>query len=196
MKQRFMDTSDWLSEFKKGNARAFQYVFDNYNKRLYYYAVQLLNNSEEAEDIVSDTFKKLWEKAADINSLQHIEGFLYTSTRNACINKSKQLQRQEEIHRQLSYSASEVTDHDLLNAMIEGELLAKIYAAIETLPRKCKAIFKLSYLEGLSTEEIAQAMNISTRNVLNQKNRAIQLLKAKLLTTLLVYTYMIYLLFK
>ena len=70
--------------------------------------------------------------------------------------------------------------------MIEGELLRKIYPMIETLPNKCKIIFKLIYFEDHSTDEVAQKLHISPRNVLNQKARAIQLLKKKLLVAVFV----------
>jgi RNA polymerase sigma-70 factor (ECF subfamily) len=69
--------------------------------------------------------------------------------------------------------------------MIEGELLKKIYPLIETLPNKCRTIFKLIYFEDASTDEVAEKLKITPRNVLNQKSRAIQLLKKKLLVAVL-----------
>jgi RNA polymerase sigma-70 factor (ECF subfamily) len=57
---------------------------------------------------------------------------------------------------------------------------------IETLPNKCKTIFKLIYFEDASTDEVAEKLHISPRNVLNQKRRALQLLKKKLLVAVFI----------
>jgi RNA polymerase sigma-70 factor (family 1) len=195
MKQPFKDFDYWLAEFRQGNSVAFKYIFDVYNKRLCYYAEQLLNNQQEAEDVVADTFKKLWERSGDFDSKQHITGFLYTTTRNACINQSRSNQRKENIHREFSYLEGDKED-DFLNNMIEGEVLEKIYAAVETLPGKCKQVFKLIYFEGLNTDEVANLMHISERNVLNQKSRAIKLLKARLLLSSILLLYIMQWLFK
>ena len=186
MKKKYLEKDDWLIDFKKGNSRAFQSIFENYNKLLYTCAVQLVKDKEQAEDIVADTYTKLWQRREVFQTEEHVKAFLFITTRNASLNHIRHVQRKTASQSELSYLQKDKDDQDIITNMIEGELLKRIYPLIETLPSKCKAIFKLIYFEDASTDEVAEKLHISPRNVLNQKNRAIQLLKKKLLVAVIV----------
>jgi len=181
MKKKFLDKDDWLQAFKDGNSSAFQSIFENYNRLLFSCAVQLVKEREQAEDIVAETFTKLWQRREGFQNQDHVKAFLFVTTRNASLNHIRHVQRKNASQNELSYLQHDKDDHDVVNAMVEGELLKKIYPLIETLPKKCKTIFKLIYFEDASTDEVAEKLHITQRNVLNQKRRALQLLKKKLL---------------
>ena len=185
MKKNFMDKDDWLTEFNKGNNRAFQTIFEDYNKILFASCMQLVKDKEQAEDIVAETFTKVWQRRETFQTADHVKAFLFVTTRNASLNYLRHIQRKTASQSELSYLQKDKDDQDVINDLIEGELLQRIYPLIETLPGKCKAIFKLIYFEDASTDEVAEKLQITPRNVLNQKQRAIQLLKKKLLVAML-----------
>jgi len=141
---------------------------------------------EQAEDIVSEAFTKLWQRHEEFQTEEHIKAFLFVTTRNASLNYLRHIQRKTASQSELSYLQRDKDDQDVITDMIEGELLRRIYPLIETLPNKCKTIFKLIYFEDASTDEVAEKLHITPRNVLNQKRRAIQLLKKKLLVAVIV----------
>jgi RNA polymerase sigma-70 factor (family 1) len=186
MKKKFLEKEDWLIAFKKGNSRAFQTIFENYNRLLFTCAIQLVKDKEQAEDIVADTYSKLWQRREVFQTEEHVKAFLFLTTRNASLNYIRHIQRKTASQSELSYLQKDKDDQDVITDMIEGELLKRIYPLIETLPSKCKTIFKLIYFEDNSTDEVAEKLHISPRNVLNQKRRAIQLLKKKLLVAVIV----------
>jgi len=181
MKKKILDKDDWLTAFNQGNDRAFQVIFEQYNKVLFTCAIQLVKDKEQAEDIVSETFAKLWQRHEVFQTEDHVKAFLFVTTRNASLNYLRHIQRKTASQSELSYLQKDKDDQDVITDMIEGELLKKIYPLIETLPDKCRKIFKLIYFEDASTDEVAEKLRISPRNVLNQKRRAILLLKKKLL---------------
>jgi RNA polymerase sigma-70 factor (family 1) len=181
MKKKILDKDDWLTAFNQGNDRAFQVIFEQYNKVLFTCSIQLVKDKEQAEDIVSETFTKLWQRHEVFQTEDHVKAFLFVTTRNASLNYLRHIQRKTASQSELSYLQKDKDDQDVITDMIEGELLRKIYPLIETLPNKCKTIFKLIYFEDASTDEVAEKLRISPRNVLNQKRRAILLLKKKLL---------------
>jgi RNA polymerase sigma-70 factor (family 1) len=185
MKKKFLE-KDWLTAFNEGNSAAFQVIFENYNKILFTCAVQLVKDKEQAEDIVSESFTKLWQRHAAFHTEEHIKAFLFVATRNASLNYLRHIQRKTASQSELSYLQKDKDDKDIITDMIEGELLKRIYPMIETLPTKCRTIFKLIYFEDASTDEVAEKLNITPRNVLNQKSRAIQLLKKKLLVAVFI----------
>src|SRR5687767_5022335 len=74
-----------IEDFKKGSTRALNYIYNLFYNPLCYFAGQLVSK-EEAEDIVTDTFVKLWLKHEDFHSLQGIKAFLYIAVRNSCLD--------------------------------------------------------------------------------------------------------------
>lgn len=186
MKKLFLEKDDWLSAFNQGNSTAFRVIFENYNKLLFGCAIQLVKDKEQAEDIVSESFTKLWQRHDVFQTEEHIKAFLFVTTRNASLNYLRHIQRKTASQSELSYLNKDKDDKDIITDMIEGELLKRIYPMIETLPNKCRTIFKLIYFEDASTDEVAEKLHITPRNVLNQKRRAIQLLKKKLLVAVFI----------
>jgi RNA polymerase sigma-70 factor (ECF subfamily) len=186
MKKQFLEKDDWLTAFNQGNSRAFQVIFENYNRLLFTCAIQLVKDKEQAEDIVSESFTKLWQRHDVFQTEEHIKAFLFVTTRNASLNYLRHIQRKTASQSELSYLQRDKDDQDIITDMIEGELLKMIYPMIETLPNKCKTIFKLIYFEDASTDEVAEKLHITPRNVLNQKRRALQLLKKKLLVAVFI----------
>ena len=186
MKKKFLEKDNWLAAFNQGNSSAFRTIFESYNKILFTCAMQLVKDKEQAEDIVSEAFTKLWQRHNVFQTEEHLKAFLFVTTRNASLNYLRHIQRKTASQSELSYLQKDKDDQDIITDMIEGELLRKIYPLIETLPSKCKTIFKLIYFEDASTDEVAEKLHITTRNVLNQKRRAIQLLKKRLLVAVFV----------
>jgi RNA polymerase sigma-70 factor (ECF subfamily) len=184
--KKFLEKDDWLTAFNQGNSSAFRVIFENYNRILFTCSMQLVKDKEQAEDIVSEAFTKLWQRHDVFQTEEHIKAFLFVTTRNASLNYLRHIQRRTASQSELSYLQKDKDDQDIITEMIEGELLRKIYPMIETLPNKCKTIFKLIYFEDASTDEVAEKLHITPRNVLNQKRRAIQLLKKKLLVAVFI----------
>lgn len=170
---------DPFDDFKKGDARALQVIFKQFYGPLCLFAERMLRDRPAAEDIVGDTFLKLWNRHTDFENLQNIKAFLYITTRNASLNMLKQMQRESLSKKQLAYLSGD-KDGFILNDIIRSEVLSEIYREIEKLPEQCRKIFKMSYFEGKKNQEIAAMLEISVHTVKNQKARAIQLLRVKL----------------
>lgn len=169
-----------ITLFKRGEPEAFDYLFKLHYRPLVYYGNQLTGNEQEAEDIVVEVFVKLLRKRNDFDNLQDIKSFLFTSVRNACYDHLRYLQRHETSHKDYSYlKGNQETIDD--QEMIKAKVLQTIYHEIENLPAQCQKVFKYVFIHGLSTEQIAAEMNISPQTVLNQKTRALQLLRMSLL---------------
>jgi DNA-directed RNA polymerase specialized sigma subunit, sigma24 homolog len=77
----------------------------------------------------------------------------------------------------LRYLNEEHDNNALSHHLVEVELLKNVYKAVEQLPPMCKAVFKELYFRQSTTKEAAARLGISERNVLNQKARAISLLR-------------------
>lgn len=156
---------------------AFELTYQSFYHPLCYYAARYVGS--EAEDIIENLFVKLWDKKQVFESETHLKAFLYQATRNACLNYLKATKRHgitgEEIPENIP-----AADHDHLSTIIQAEIRAEIYRAVHQLPAQCSKVIAMSFLEGLSNAEIAQAMNRSEQTVKNLKVQGLHLLKDKL----------------
>lgn len=167
-----------LTELKKESQKAFAFFFDRHYNALCYFAERLVRDHLVAEDIVEETFMKLWDKRTSFDNAHGIKAFLYITTRNACINVIKQSQRDNLSQAEMLYLA-EKKEGFVLNEIIRAEVLTVIAEELNKLPIQCRTILKMSYVKGLRNHEIADKLDISIHTVRNQKARGIQLLRTK-----------------
>ena len=139
--------SDPCDDFKNGDPNSLNALFRMYYAPLCLFAERMIKDRPAAEDIVGEAFVKLWHRHRDFENQQNIKAFLYITTRNACLNMLKQMQRESLSKKQLAYLSAD-KEGFILNDMIRNEVLAQISSEIENLPEQCKKIFKMSYFEG------------------------------------------------
>jgi len=181
MKNATVIDEDYLmGSFKNGQEKAFSKIFDLYYKSLCYFANPITQDSQQAEDIVSECFFKLWQARDSFSSLKKVKAFLYVSCRNACLNYLRNLKRRNAAQ-ELYLSQFEMSEDIILYQIIETEVLSALSNEIEELPDKCKEVFKLIYMDNKKTDEIAELLGISVKTVRGHKARAIDLLKSQLL---------------
>ena len=159
---------------------------ERYHKVYLEYASQLLRFAEKfvspfyAEDIVHDVFLKLWDRQVFLLPESELRRVLYVAVRNACIDHLRRLsQEQEYIDRRiLQLRLDELDFFEASDKLfMQKDLLDLLLKKVEELPERSREIFKLSYLEGLKTAEIAERLNLSTRTVENQLYRALLFLR-------------------
>src|SRR5688572_7663651 len=144
------DKNQWFTQFVAGDDLAFKYYFDQYHRALFYISYKIVREVETAEDIVADSFQKLWEHREKIRSEGHIAGFLRLVARNISLNYRKHEGRKLASEEELRYLNEDLENTDLARDLVEAELIKNIHKAVDKLPRKCKAVFKLIYFEHAS----------------------------------------------
>lgn len=172
--------SDIILRLKKGDPRVMAPLFKMYHKSFYYFARQLVQNDEQAEDIVADAFVTLWEKRTDFEALASIRAYMFTIIKHKCLNYLKHIQRKNASLKEILHLA-EKDENVVESKMIKANLLQIILQEVESLPPIRRKIFKMIYLEDLSVFEISQKLNISTDTVRVQKARALNGLKTMIL---------------
>jgi RNA polymerase sigma-70 factor (family 1) len=169
-----------IAGLQQNDREAFTQLYDEYFTVLCYFASRIINNKEEAEDIVINTFSKFWAMRANFESQANIKAFLYIVTRNNCLDYLQYKRKQISFEKEYAYFLDSDGEEKIERVKIESELLRKIYAEIQHLPPKCKQIFTLTYFDGLKANEISEQLNISVSTVTSQRARAISLLRSVL----------------
>ena len=169
-----------IHQLTKGDNAAFETIYNHYFNSVFYFAMRFVTNAQEAEDITTETFLKCWQKRTDFENIHKLQSFLYTTTRNACINALRSEKRQSEREKQLSYLLSREDEEGIKQQQLTAQIYQYIYEEIEKLPPQEKNIFKMAYIDGLSNEEIARQLNINNQSVRNYKTRALKSLRITL----------------
>jgi len=170
---------DIIPAFQQGDPQAFNTFFRLHYRPLCFFAEQLMGDMAEAEDIVKDSYLKLWNRHSDFDHPKSIKGFLYTTTRNACLNYLRHQKVKDHFQQEMRYLDDQRGDELVLQQMIRTELLQSIYQEIEKLPEKRQQVFRMVYFDGLKNEEIAEKMGISVFTVKEHKARALAQLRLR-----------------
>ncbi|MES2827391.1 MAG: RNA polymerase sigma-70 factor [Bacteroidota bacterium] len=170
----------WIEALAEGDEPALSHFFKLYQKSLGYFALRMIGDEAEAEDIVAGCFVKLWERRTDFESAEKIKSFLYVSCRNACLNYLRHL-KVKSTSQDAYQQELEASSEDVLYKIVESEVLQAMHREIELLPENYRAVFKRIYFEQKKTDEIAAELGINVQTVRNYKNRSVELLKAAML---------------
>lgn len=147
--------------------KGLQLLMDLYSNDLFLFIRGIVNNSESAEELVSDVFVKIWNKRDTISNINNIKSYLFILARNESIsfirkNKRIKIVNLEEIE-EYYFAPLESDGSELFNQ----DMIDKINTAIDLLPAKCKMAFSMAKINGLKYKEIAEIMNISPYTVKN-----------------------------
>ncbi len=163
-----------ITDFNKGDPKAFNRVFSLYYARIRYFAFKLTGSKEDSEDITLESFSKLFERYRDFETEANIRAFLYVAARNAGFNFLRRQQRVQTGKAEIRYlQQDEFADP----VQVEVELISMIYKAIESLPAERKKVFKLLYIDGLKIAGVAEQLGISVNTVKSQRAKAIMALQ-------------------
>jgi len=172
-----------ITALRKGEKKAYEEIYTEFFGVLYHLCLQYLHNEKIAEELVQDSFLKLWEIRETLNEQINIRSFLYTITKNNCLNhlrnqkiSMKHMENMKYLEMQFNYEALE----KLGNYIQFEELRSKIDDAISKLPPEIIETFRLSRFEELSYKEIAEQQGISIKTVESRISKALRILRIEL----------------
>lgn len=163
----------------KGDQKAFEMIFKTLYQPLCQYAYSFLNDRNEAEEVVQNTFIKMWEKRTELNVQSSLKAYLYSMVRNGSLNRLKH-ERVKRIHASQQLIVVE-TARALVDEKVQAhDLESKIFDAMKALPEQCRLVFQLSRFEELKYQEIADQLQISVKTVENHMGKALKLMREQL----------------
>ena len=168
---------------RRGKEEAFAYVFRMYYSPLLNYAGRILKDVEAANDVVQECFCRLYERRRELRKELQVRPYLYKSVYNACMDAIKhQKVESNYINQELLdfYFSKVVETPEAEQALLDEDLKGAIQDAINKLPERCREIFVLSKVDGLSNKQISEQLNISMKTVEAQMTTAFVRLRKEL----------------
>ncbi|MBX4205198.1 MAG: RNA polymerase sigma factor [Candidatus Doudnabacteria bacterium] len=159
-----------LQACQKGDKAAFGRLYDLYSERLYKFIYLRVGHKEIAEDILADSFVKVWTKISQVNSSKAFSSWIFQITKNNIIDYYR--------IRKSTIAIEEVeqTLEDASNPIEETELRLdqkRILVALSTLPRDQQQVIRYKFFEDLTNPEIALIMNKTEGAIRVIQHRAI-----------------------
>ncbi len=164
-------------QMQDGSREAFNILFKKYYSVLCRFCYRIFPSGDVCEEIVQDVFIKIWKDRDETDIKVSVASLLYTMTRNLAINKL----RKEKTRKAYETSIDIEDEHGGAGSVNEKKFAEVLTQSMAVLPEKCKLIFQLGKLEGLTYDEIADYLGVSTKTVENQMSIAFKKLKAALM---------------
>ena len=163
-------TREMIADLKAGDEQALKAIFEQLQPGVYRFLWLKLNSVEIAEDLVQETFLRLWQTRTRLHLEGSLEAFVYRIAANLARDEARKREPRGENERlaevfPANESAESLAETNQLKTIIES-IVAKLAEAPRT-------AFVLSRYQGLSHKEIAEVMDISVKTVEKHVGRAL-----------------------
>jgi RNA polymerase sigma-70 factor (ECF subfamily) len=167
-----------FARLRQGDTAAFDAIFRAWYAPLVGVAQGLLRDRAVAEEVVQDVMLELWRRREELTVGDSPRAYLVRATRNRALNHIRHLRVEQ---RGAAYAAGP-TEEPAQGAslVVEDELGVALASAVAELPARCRDVFELSRVQGLSYAEIARTLDISPKTVENQMGKALRVLRSRL----------------
>ncbi|WP_400192383.1 RNA polymerase sigma-70 factor [Hymenobacter sp. B81] len=167
-----------LAELQRTDGEAFmQALFRGYYRPLANVIFRVVQDRDVAEDLLQDVFMRVWTNRDTLSIGTSYKAYLYRAAMNAALRHA------ERSKRQVAWDEAGVAEpgRDTTAEQLDGqEAEQAVAAALEALPPQCRAVFLMSRQEGLSYQQIAEALDVAPKTVENQMGKALRIMRDKL----------------
>ncbi|MCI8268682.1 MAG: RNA polymerase sigma factor [Lachnospiraceae bacterium] len=169
-----MSDEELLNRVGTGDSEAFRQLYHNTDRTVYSFILSILKNPQDAEEVMQETYLKIWTSAASYHSQGKPLAWIFTIARNLCYMKFRDQKRQADM------GLDELNGEETGEVCLPLENLADamvLRSALEILKEDERQIVLLHASAGLKHREIAADLQMPLATVLSKYNRAIKKLK-------------------
>ena len=172
-----MNDEELLRRVAEGDKEAFHQLYQNTDRTLYSYILSILKNPQDAEEVMQETYMKIWTSASSYQSQGKPLAWFFTIARNLCYMRFRDAKHDAAV------SFDELTGEESGELYLPLENLADamvLRAALTVRKEDERQLVLLHASAGLKLREIAASLGIPLPTVLSRYNRAIKKLKQHL----------------
>lgn len=162
-------------QLKSGDEKAFRSLYEKYAPKLKGFSKRFNFSEQEADDLIQETFQKIWEKRNTLDDGLSFNSYVITIAKNLIYNNIRHAVYVKRFRGEL---LNKISENEAVSRDFELERI--INKTVQKLPDKCRYIYKRSRMDGYSNMEIASELKISKSTVENQINKALGKIKLAL----------------
>lgn len=188
-----MEHQEIIHGLKNGDEKTYIFLFREYYIPLCSYSRRYVGRKDIAEEIVSETFLKIWENRERITIESSVKAYLFQAVSNNSLYFLRKLKKEESLDQYFRNAGSdnigfsELVDSVSFQSLIMKELDDQISEAINLLPPQQQKTFRLKRFEGKKNKEIARIMGLSVKTVEMHMAKALDNLRKNLKDYLSVF---------
>lgn len=171
--------ADIIESCRRGDRAAFHSLFETYKDRVYSIAFHYSGEEAMAKDVTQQVFLKLFTSINQFRFQSEFTTWLYRIVANACVDEQRKRKRFVPMSDELEANTMS-TARSQEDRYHRKEVASSVRSAISELSPKLRMPILLKYVEGLSYEEIAEALGCSIGTVSSRLNRGHKMLATKL----------------
>ncbi|MBI3741832.1 MAG: sigma-70 family RNA polymerase sigma factor [Chloroflexi bacterium] len=172
-----------MSGVVRRESAALEILYDRYAASALGVALKILRERASAEDIVQETFWRVWKSAATFDSRRGaFPSWLFAMTRNLAIDELRRRAARQASDIDLDDAASEIPDcaSDVMDAVWTQMQSERVREAIQQLSEPQRQVILLAYFQGLTRQEIAERLQEPAGTIHTRARLALQKLKTLL----------------
>ena len=164
------EETEIISRCQQGDQEALKEIFDKYHEKVYRIAYGVVRQREEALDVVQDVFIKLFRSIKNFKGRSHFYTYLYRMAMNTAIDHKRKAGKQfmPSLDEEGSIQPSDDAEKGPERVLLQKELEERVKLAMDKLPAEQKAALIFRDVEGLSYQEMAEAMGCSIGTVMSR----------------------------
>jgi RNA polymerase sigma-70 factor, ECF subfamily len=165
-----LEETEMISRCQQGDQGALKEIFDKYHKKVYRIAYGVVRQREEALDIVQEVFIKLFHSIKNFKGKSHFYTYLYRMVMNTAIDHARKTGKQiiSSLDQEGSFQPSDDLEKGPERILLQKELEERVKVAMDKLPAEQRAALIFRDVEGLSYQEMAEAMGCSIGTVMSR----------------------------
>lgn len=179
-----MEFIELVCRAKTGDTEAQGALYEASYKRVYYLALRLTKNPEDAEDATQEAFIAAFAALPNLQNDNAFEGWLFQIAANKCRNKLARTKQTDELPEDFAEHTPELNENFLPEAVLQdAEKRRLILEIIENLPDAQRECVMLFYYSEMSVKQISEVLDCSEGTVKSRLNYARQKIKDGILDT-------------
>jgi RNA polymerase sigma-70 factor (ECF subfamily) len=164
------EETEVISRCQRGDQEALKEIFDKYHEKVYRIAYGVVRQREEALDIVQEVFIKLFRSIKNFKGRSRFYTYLYRMVMNTAIDHARKTGKQliSSLDEEGSFEPSDEVEKGPERILLQKELEERVKRAMDKLPAEQKAALIFRDVEGLSYQEMAEAIGCSIGTVMSR----------------------------
>jgi len=164
------EETEMISRCQQGDQEALKDIFDKYHKKVYRIAYGVVRQREDALDIVQEVFIKLFRSIKNFQGRSHFYTYLYRMVMNTAIDHTRKSGKKfaSSLDEEGSFEPSDGAEKGPERVFLQKELEERVKRAMDKLPAEQKVALIFRDMEGLSYQEMAEAMGCSIGTVMSR----------------------------
>jgi RNA polymerase sigma factor (sigma-70 family) len=179
MNQKNIDNYELWRQFKEGNPKASNLIYQIYHKNLLNYGNKITQDSELVKDAVQDLFLNLLIRKGTLSNVDNIEPYLKSALRHDLARKIIATQKLSTFN-DCSHNVFLNEHHNCIESHESEEkenYFVKLDNAVQKLPKRANHAVTMRFLQGMNNREIAEQMGINYQSVTNYIYRGMEILR-------------------